>query len=157
MSEHGTNPSCAACHNLIDPIGWGLEKYDAIGMRREDFKLTFANMGHGGGGKRTPAKAVALPIDTNGSVVGIAESSFASPRELGAILARTPQCQRCVVKQYFRYAVGRMEAASDSAALDRIFQDFKTSNYNFKALLLSLIRTREFPGEGGMHHVASNH
>ncbi len=157
MSEHVTNPSCASCHNLIDPIGWGLEKYDAIGMRREDFKLTFANMGHGGGGKRTPPKAVVLPIDTKGSVVGIGDSSFASPRELGAILARTPQCQQCVVKQYFRYAAGRMEAASDAAALDRIFQDFKASNYNFKALILSLVRSREFPGEGKDTHVAGNH
>jgi hypothetical protein len=157
MAEHVSNPSCAACHNLIDPIGWGLEKFDAIGVRREEFKLTFANMGHSGEGKRTPPKAVVLPIDTKGSVVGIGESAFASPRELGAILARAPQCQECMVKQYFRYAAGRMETAADGPALERISLDFKTSNYNFKALILSLIRTREFPGQEGGMHVASNH
>ena len=33
MSEHATNPSCATCHRLIDPIGFGLEKFDAVGAR----------------------------------------------------------------------------------------------------------------------------
>jgi hypothetical protein len=158
MSEHVTNPTCASCHNLIDPIGWGLEKFDAIGMRREDFRLTFANMGHGGGGgRRTPPKSVNLPIDTKGTVVGINGSEFASPRDLGAILAAAPQCQECMVKQYFRYAAGRMETPADRPVLDRILQDFRNSNYHFKELMLSLVRSREFPGEKGSTHVASNH
>jgi hypothetical protein len=157
MSEHVTNPACASCHNLIDPIGWGLEKFDAIGMRREEFKLTFANMGHGAAARRTPPKSVMLPINSKGSVVGISESSFGSPRELGAILAAAPQCQECMVKQYFRYAAGRMETPADRPALDRIFQDFKNSNYRFQELILSLIRSREFPGEDRSVHVASNH
>ena len=159
MSEHVTNPSCASCHNLIDPIGWGLEKFDAIGMRREDFRMTFGGRagGGGGGGRRQQAKPVVLPIDTKGSVVGIAESAFSSPRELGAILAAAPQCQECMVKQYFRYAAGRMETPADAPALDRIFQDFKNSNYRFKELILSLVRSREFPGEGKDSHVADNH
>jgi hypothetical protein len=158
MSEHVSNPVCASCHNLIDPIGWGLEKFDAIGMRRDEFKLTFANMGHGGGGaRRTPPKSVMLPIDTKGQVVGIGQSAFTSPRELGMILAATPQCQECMVKQYFRYAVGRTETAADRPVLDRIFQDFKNSDYRFKELILSLVRSREFPGEERGVHVASNH
>src|SRR6185503_2048882 len=37
MSEHATNPSCATCHNLIDPIGFGLERFDAIGSKRDKF------------------------------------------------------------------------------------------------------------------------
>ena len=41
LAEHATNPSCASCHNLIDPIGFGLEKFDAIGVRREKLKLLF--------------------------------------------------------------------------------------------------------------------
>ena len=45
MSQHVSDPTCASCHRLIDPIGWGLEKFDAIGTRREDFKLTFASHG----------------------------------------------------------------------------------------------------------------
>ena len=50
MSEHATNPSCATCHKLIDPIGFGLEKFDAVGARREKFTLQFAARGGEGGG-----------------------------------------------------------------------------------------------------------
>ena len=42
MSEHATNPSCATCHTLIDPIGFGLEKFDAIGAKRDKFRLQFS-------------------------------------------------------------------------------------------------------------------
>jgi hypothetical protein len=156
MSDHVSNPMCASCHNLIDPIGWGLEKFDAIGKRREDYKLTFGNAYHGGG-RRAPPKSVVLPLDTRGNVLGIPDSAFTSPRELGAVLARTPQCQECVVKQYFRYAAGRMETSADRPVLDRIFQDFKDSNYHFRQLIVSLIRAREFPGEERSVRVASNH
>ncbi len=157
MSEHATNPSCAACHRLLDPIGFGLEKFDAIGMRREEFKLTFFNRGHGGEGRRTPPKSVMLPIDTKGTVVGVSESAFASPRELGAVLAAAPQCQECMVKQYFRYFTGRMETPADRPVLKQVFQDFKNSNYHFKELILSMIRSREFPGEERGLRVAANH
>ena len=157
MSEHASNPTCAACHRLIDPIGVGLEKFDAIGARREDFKLTFFNMGHGGGGRRTPPKSVTLPIDTKGSVVGVSETTFSSPRELGTVLAAAPQCQECVVKQYFRYVAGRMETPADRPVLDRVFQDFKKSNYQFKELILSMIRAREFRSEERGLRVALNH
>jgi hypothetical protein len=98
-----------------------------------------------------------LPIDTKGSIVGIADSTFSSPRELGAILAATPQCQECIVKQFFRYAAGRMETGADGPALDRVYQDFKTSNYNFKEMMVSVIRSREFPGEERSVRVATNH
>ena len=41
MAVHATNKACAGCHNLIDPIGFGFEKFDAIGQRRDKLKLTF--------------------------------------------------------------------------------------------------------------------
>jgi hypothetical protein len=157
MSDHVSNPACASCHNLVDPIGWGLEKFDAVGARREDLKLTFANMSHGGGNRRAPQKSVVLPLNTEGNVLGIADSTFSSPRELGSLLAKTQQCQECIVKQYYRYAAGRMETVADRPIIDRIYQDFKNSNFNFKQMMVSLIRAREFPGEERSVRVASNH
>jgi len=157
MSEHTTNPTCASCHRLIDPIGDGLEKFDAIGARREEFKLTFFNMGHGGGGRRTPPKSVMLPIDTKGSVVGIPHSDFTSPKELGAVLAASAQCQECIVKQYFRYAMGRMETPSDAPVLNRIVEDFRKSDFHFQELMLSMVRSREFGGEDRNTYVAVHH
>lgn len=157
MSEHTTNATCASCHRLIDPIGYGLEKFDAVGARREEFKLTFIKAGHGGGGRRTPPKSVMLPLDTRGSVVGIPHSDFTSPKELGAVLAASAQCQQCIVKQYFRYAMGRMETLADRPVLDRILEDFRKSDFRFQELMLSMVRSREFGGEERNTYVAVHH
>jgi hypothetical protein len=78
-------------------------------------------------------------------VAGIRDSNFTSPRELGSILARTPQCQECVVKQYFRYIAGRAETAADRPLLTKVFEDFRDSQFRFKELMVSLMRAREFP------------
>jgi hypothetical protein len=142
MREHVTNPSCATCHNLIDPIGFGFEKFDAIGARRNQFKLMFFSNDEEGG-RRTP-KTLELDVDTTGYVAGIPDSKFTSPRELGAVLARSPQCQECMVKQYFRYTAGRMETPADHALIQQASDDFKKSQFRFKELMISLVRAREF-------------
>ena len=81
MSEHATNPSCATCHSLIDPIGFGLEKFDAIGARREKFQLQFAApRRRAKAGSRGAMKTVDLDIDPTGYVAGIPDSQFSSPR-----------------------------------------------------------------------------
>ena len=108
MSEHATNPSCATCHKLIDPIGFGLEKFDAVGARRDKFTLQFF-AGRGGEGRRPAHSAEDRWISTSmprDIVAGIPDSQFSSPAELGAVLAKSAQCQECVVKQYFRYIGG---------------------------------------------------
>lgn len=144
MREHVTNPSCAACHNLIDPIGFGFEKFDAIGARRENFKLRIYGA-YDGGHNTGPPKSLDLPLDTTGFVAGLPNSKFANPRELGAVLARSQPCQECIVKQYFRYTAGRMETAADRALLRQVTNEFKESQFRFKELMISLVRAREFP------------
>jgi len=156
MSEHVTNPSCSNCHNLIDPIGFGFEKFDAIGARRELFKLFFYPA-RAAGGRRSQPKTAEVAMDTKGWVAGIPASDFTSPRELGAVLAKTPQCQECVVKQYFRYTAGRMETPADYPLIRRVYEDFKNSQFRFKELVISLVRARESPGATETQHVARNH
>ena len=155
MGEHASNPFCASCHNLIDPIGVGFEKFDAVGARRDQYQLVF----YGGHGEshRTP-KSVNLTLDTKGWVAGIPDSNFSSPRELGIILASTPLCQECMVKQYFRYITGRMETPSDSPLIRRVLEDFRQSEFRFQELMISLVRNREslLMDERNMY-VASNH
>lgn len=154
MSMHLTDPSCATCHNLIDPIGYGLEKFDAIGGRRDKMKLTF---GGGFRGRGPAPKSVELDLDTSGAVAGIPDSKFVSPRELGALLARTSQCQECVVKQYFRYTAGRLETPADRPLINQVTADFRRSQFHFQELIGSLVLAREFPPQGGSVHVAGNH
>lgn len=154
MGEHATNPFCASCHNLIDPIGVGFEKFDAVGARRDQYEIVFYAQ-HGEGHK--PPKKVNLQMDTKGWVAGIADSAFSSPRELGMILARTPQCQECVVKQYFRYVSGRMETPADAPLIRKVTEDFRQSGFRFQDLMISLIRNRESSAEERNVYVASNH
>ncbi|HEX5085988.1 MAG TPA: DUF1592 domain-containing protein [Blastocatellia bacterium] len=142
MSEHVTNPSCSTCHNLIDPIGFGFEKFDAIGARREKFKLLFFDK-RKEGERRPMRRTLDLEIDTGGFIAGVPDSKFSSPRELGAVLARSRQCQECLVKQYFRYASGRMETQADRPLIRQVSEDFRKSQFRFKELIISLIRSRE--------------
>jgi hypothetical protein len=158
MSEHAANPSCATCHKLIDPIGFGLERFDAVGARREKMQLEFASKGHGGEGpSRRQTKKVDLDIDPAGYVAGIKNSEFRSPSELGSVLARSEQCQECVVKQYFRYIAGRMETPADRPVIRKVYDEFRRSNYRFKELIAALMRARATSPQEGKENVASNH
>ena len=145
LGVHLTSESCASCHNLIDPIGFGMEKFDAIGQYREKLKLTFNGAFHGE--KEDKPITVKLDLNTQGDVAGIKDSAFSSPRELGIILAKSSQCQECVVKQLFRYAMGRREGISDRPALRRIYKDFRDSKFRFREMMVSLAKWTEFtPG-----------
>jgi Protein of unknown function (DUF1592)/Protein of unknown function (DUF1588)/Protein of unknown function (DUF1587)/Protein of unknown function (DUF1595)/Protein of unknown function (DUF1585) len=155
MGEHASNQFCATCHNLIDPIGVGFEKFDAVGARRDDYKLVFYG-GHQAG-HRQPPKSVNLTIDTKGFVAGIPDSNFTSPRELGIILAKTPLCQECMVKQYFRYVTGRAETPADAPLVRKVLEDFRQSNFHFQELMISLVRNRELLRDERNVYVASNH
>ena len=143
LNEHVSNPSCSTCHNLIDPIGFGFEKFDAIGARREKFKLLVYGENEEGG-RRVKPGTLELEINTRGFVAGIPDSKFSSPRELGAVLARSPQCQECLVRQYFRYTAGRMETQADRPLIRQVSEDFRKSQFRFKELIISLVRSREF-------------
>lgn len=157
LAMHTTNPSCAGCHNLIDPIGFGFERFDAIGMRRETHKMLFYPNLTGLAGRRAKPKEIHLELDTKGWVAGLKGSDFTSPRGLGDLLANTPQCQECLVKQVFRYMAGRQDTPADRPVLSQTTEEFRQSGFRFKELLVSLIKSREFPEPGRMKHVASNH
>jgi len=97
LAEHRVNPSCAACHNVMDPIGLGLENYDAIGRYR-----TRDESG--------------MPIDASGSLPG--GQNFQGARELENMLADDPRLPSCVIKQLATNAVGRlMDTAGDDTLI----------------------------------------
>lgn len=145
LGVHLSNESCASCHQLIDPIGFGFEKFDAIGRHRDKQRVVFRPAR---GEKDTPDVTVDLDLDTSGHVAGIKESAFSTPRQLGKILAASPQCQECVVKQLFRFAAGRHETISDRIAIRKAYEDFQRSGFLFQELLVSLSRWMIYPPEG---------
>jgi hypothetical protein len=158
MSEHVTNPSCATCHKLIDPIGFGLEKFDGIGARRDKFHLQFQTGRHGEeGSRRAAGKTIDLDIDAKGYVAGLPDSQFSSPSQLGALLAQSEQCQECLVKEYFRYTAGRMETAADRPLIRQLLDAFRASQFRFKELIVSTVRLREISNSRGSNYAASNY
>ena len=73
------------------------------------------------------------------------------------MLAKSAQCQECMVKQYFRYISGRLETPGDRPLLNKLIEEFQASQFHFKDLIVSFMRSREFPSPGGAVHVASDH
>jgi len=161
MSEHTTSPSCNTCHKLMDAVGFGLEKFDAVGARREQMVLEFRQRSYEDDDEDekhpAPKKIVTLPLNTNAYVAGIPNSEFTSPQQLGSVLANSPQCQECIVKQYFRFQAGRSETAADRPLIRSVTDDFRNSGFRFKELILSLVLSEEFPQDKQRFDVANNH
>ena len=145
MVEHVENPTCASCHRLMDPIGFGFEHFDAIGQYREQEMIPVpGRRGGGGGGGRGGPPPIPLEIDAQGEIAGLPNSNFSGAKQLGTILADSPVCQECIVRQMFRYSYGRLETTSDEKTIDQLYDQFKASGFKFKSLLVALVQSPEF-------------
>jgi uncharacterized protein DUF1592/uncharacterized protein DUF1588/uncharacterized protein DUF1595/uncharacterized protein DUF1587/uncharacterized protein DUF1585 len=141
MQAHVENPTCASCHRLMDPIGFGLENYDAVGRWRDKEAIEFETSGPKG---KATIKTIELPIDGKGEIAGLANSAFSEPRAIGRLLGESRACQECVVKQLFRYAFGRVETAADRETVRNTVAAFRESRFKFKELLVALVRAPQF-------------
>lgn len=126
FEEHRLNGVCSGCHKLIDPIGFGFERYDAIGQYRT----------HDAG----------KPVDATGTIVkaGDLDGDFDGAVELARKLAASTQVRACYVRQWFRYALGRLETEGDACTLRALEDHFDRSGRDVRALLLALPTTAAF-------------
>lgn len=144
-SLHAPETACASCHKLVDPIGFGFEHFDTVGAYREEEPVRVEpNPQQERQGMK--AETHHLAIDSAGYIAGIEDSDFSSPREAGRILARSETCQKCVVKQLFRYFFGRHETKHDADLIQRAYNRFRESGFLFRELVLGLLVTEEFLG-----------
>lgn len=133
VAQHKEDPACAGCHELLDPIGLGLEHYDEMGRFRSEE-----------GGR---------PIDASGALLNadFASEAFVGASELAQKLATSDVVRSCAVKQWFRYAYGRAETEADASSVEALTQTFKASGDNFPELLLALTQTPVFLYRGCRH------
>lgn len=126
FSEHSSNPACAGCHRLMDPIGFGFESYDGIGQ--------FRAQDHG------------LPVDATGELTGTRDSdgAFDGAVELAARLGESADVRECVATQWFRFGYGHGEEKADACAMTQLQEAFRAAGYNVKELLVALTRTDAF-------------
>jgi hypothetical protein len=124
MEQHRDDPLCASCHARLDPIGFGLENFDAIGAWR--------------------TKEGDFPIDATGRLAG--GESFQGAQELIGILAQTKRDQfvRCLADRFLTYALGRGLEYYDKCALDRICQNVARRGYRFSALIVEVVNSVPF-------------
>ena len=147
LSVHLGSESCASCHRLLDSIGLGLERFDAIGQFRQQHLVKIPPTRDELKRKiKTKATEYKLDLDTKAMVVGIANSEFQSAKELGAVLAEDEGCQKCVVKQLFRYALGREETLADRPAIDQALERFQASGFRFQELIIDIVKSEPFLG-----------
>lgn len=142
LGAHTTNKACAGCHSLIDPMGFALEKFDAIGARREKYELLFYPDVHEA---KVPRKVIKLDLDLSGDIAGVPNSAFTNSRQLGDLLAASEVCQECVVRQVFRYMAGRHDTRADAPVIHRSFETFRDSGFKFQELLISLAKSHSQP------------
>jgi hypothetical protein len=140
MTEHEANQLCASCHRLIDPIGFGLESFDALGRFRQHETILI----EGATGNRKDEKKIDLNLDTSGEVAGLPNSSFSDAKQLGALLAQSQVCQECIIRQIFRYAFGRMETSADEDTIHQLFAVFRDSGFHFRDVLAALVKAPQF-------------
>jgi hypothetical protein len=123
MEVHRADPTCASCHSKMDPLGFGLENYDAIGKwRTMDGKF---------------------PIDSTGTLPN--GKAFSTPAEMrAALLSSLPQFARSLVQKLMMYALGRGIAPYDRREIDGIVNRLAAQGYPFQTAIYEIVRSAPF-------------
>lgn len=121
---HRSNPVCANCHRILDPIGFGLENFDAIGRWRDQ--------------------------DDNGEAIDAAGElpsgeHFSSPSDLKTIIAgRVDQFSRNFVERLLAYALSRRLEGYDEIVVDELMQDIARDGYRMQTLISAVVTSYPF-------------
>jgi mono/diheme cytochrome c family protein len=123
MEAHRANPVCASCHKLMDPIGFAMENFDAVGSWRTN--------------------EAAGRIDASGQLAdGTRIDGVVALRN--AILARPEVFVTTMTEKMFVYALGRGIEPYDMPAIRRIVRDAARDNYRFSSLVRGIVHSTAF-------------
>ncbi len=124
MERHRANPACAACHRMMDPPGFALEHFDAIGRWRA-------------------ADEYGVPVDAAGALAdGTAVDGPAALRH--AVLAHETSVVRTVTEKLLTYAVGRGMESFDQPAIRRIVRDAEAGGYRWSSIIRGIVESVPF-------------
>ena len=121
---HQSNATCANCHKVFDPIGFGLENFDAIGRWREK-------------------DDVGAAIDSAGKFPN--GESFSSPAELKSLLAaRKADMARNLTERLMAYALGRQLEGYDEVVIDQLMEKIAQDDYRMRTMVTEVITSYLF-------------
>ncbi|HYL73632.1 MAG TPA: DUF1592 domain-containing protein [Bryobacteraceae bacterium] len=128
LEAHRANATCASCHARMDPLGFGLENYDAIGKwRTKDGKF---------------------PIDSTGTLPD--GKPFSSPAEMRAILiSQLPDFSRCLIEKMLTYSLGRGLERYDRLTVNDINRKLAAADYRFQTLIYEIVKSLPFQSRRG--------
>ncbi|MSO21621.1 MAG: DUF1592 domain-containing protein [Acidobacteria bacterium] len=125
MEKHRANPACAACHARMDPLGFALENFDAIGRWRE------------------ASGPENLPVDSSGVLPS--GSKFRGPAELSKLLAGDPELfAGAVTEKLLTYALGRGLEYYDATAVRKILRGAAASNFRWSSVIVGIVSSTPF-------------
>jgi mono/diheme cytochrome c family protein len=125
METHRANPTCNACHGVMDPLGFSLENFDTIGSYRTMDRFT-----------RTK-------IDTSGKLVD--GTAVNGPSDLrNALLKHPEQFAQTFTEKLMTYALGRSVEYYDMPTVRKIVKDAKAGNYKFSSIVMGIVKTPAF-------------
>ena len=123
LEQHRKNAICASCHTRMDPLGFGLENFDAIGAWRTKDGL--------------------FPINASGTLPD--GRSFDGPQGLESILKAQPDAfAECLTRKLLIYALGRGLEPDDDPAVKQIVKNVAADNYRFSSLILGIVESEPF-------------
>ncbi len=125
LETHRTNPACAACHSLLDPLGFGLSRFDDIGAYRE-------------------LDAAGKAISDQGVFPEATPPEFHGAKELAAKLRATGDFQACVVERLVEFGLAHDIQPADACTSQGVNQAFAASGYDFRSALVALVRSDGF-------------
>jgi hypothetical protein len=123
FSKHSEQAVCASCHRTLDPPGFALENFDAIGAYRE--------------------RENGVLIDASGSLPG-SSGSVSGPVELVKALADSERVQRCFATHWMDFAYGRTLRDEEAATQTSVQEAFSASGHDITELLVALTQTDAF-------------
>jgi len=131
MEQHRADPACATCHKLMDPIGFGLENYDAIGAWR--------------------TRDGDAAVDASGELPD--GRGFQGPGELRSLLAqRKDDFRRCFIEKMLTYGLGRGLEYYDACSVERIAAASAAADDRISVMIAEIVSSpafRQIESEGG--------